>query len=175
MKKVFLLLGFSLLFCSCGSSFQGFYNNHKADIGTTSFQVPNFMKALLSNISPEAQSMIGNISDFKYITFNNLDHVKRQSLVQEMNAVTNSGYIDVFRKNEISHTRIISVKELGVVVTDAIIFNSNNTETTAYYLQGNFDPEKIKSFADEETFNNFSSSFMQSYQSKINPSFNPEN
>lgn len=175
MKKIILVLSLSFLFFSCGSSFQGFYNNHKADLGTTSFQVPNFMKALLSNISPEVQSVVGNISDFKYITFNNLDNARRQSLIQEMNAVTNSGYIDVFRKNEINHTRIISVKEFGVVVTDAIIFNSNDTETTAYYLQGNFDPEKIKSFADEDTFNNFSSSFMQSYQSNINPSFNPEN
>lgn len=175
MKKVLLLFSLSILFFSCGSSFQGFYNNHKADLGATSFQVPNFMKALLSNISPEVQSAIGNISDFKYITFKNVNDTKRQRLIKEMNAVTNNGYTDVFRKNEIDQTRIISVKEFGVIVTDAIIFNSTNSETTAYYLQGNFDPEKIKSFADEEAFNNFSNSFMQSYQTNINPSFNPEN
>ncbi|SFZ92213.1 protein of unknown function [Flaviramulus basaltis] len=175
MKNIFitLILCFSLL--SCGSSFQGFYNNHKADMGATSFQVPNFMKAVLSNISPEVKSAIGNISDFKFIKFDNLNTFKRQSLIAEMNAVTNSGYTDVFRKNEVDNTRIISVREFGVVVTDAIIFNSNETETTAYYLQGNFDPEKIRSFADEDTFNTFSNSLLQSYQSNINPSFNPEN
>lgn len=67
------------------------------------------------------------------------------------------------------------MKELGVVVTDAIIFNSNKTETTAYYLQGHFDSDKIKAFADEDAFNNFSSSLIESYQSNINPSFNPKN
>lgn len=144
-------------------------------MGTTSFQVPNFMKTVLSNISPEVKSAIGNISDFKYITFKSLNPIKRQSIIEEMNAVTNSGYIDIFRKNEVNNTRIISVREFGVVVTDAIIFNSTETETTAFYLQGNFDPEKIKTFTDEDTFNTFSNSLKQSYQSNINPSFNPEN
>ena len=144
-------------------------------MGTTSFQVPNFMKALLSNISPEVKNAIGNISDFKYIKFEKLDAIRRQNLIAEMSAVTNSGFTDVFRKNEVDNTRIISVRELGPVVTDAIIFNSTEAETTAYYLQGNFDPDKIKSFADEDTFNTFSNDLMQSYQTNINPSFNPGN
>ncbi|GAA4230414.1 hypothetical protein GCM10022291_00480 [Postechiella marina] len=175
MKKVLLLLTFSALIFSCGSSFQGFYNAHKTDLGATSFQVPNFMKAVLSNISPDVKSAIGNITDVKYITLKNVNNFKREELIEEMNAVTNNGYIDVFRKNEIEQVRIVSVKEIGVVVTDAIIFNSNKTETTAYYLQGNFDPEKIKAFADENTFNNFSSSLKSSYQLNTNPSFNPNN
>lgn len=175
MKKISLIISLGFLLVSCGSSFQGFYNNHKADMGTTSFQVPNFMKAVLSNISPEVKNAIGNISDFKYIKFEKVDALKRKNLIVEMNAVTNSGFTDVFRKNEVDNTRIISVRELGVVVTDAIIFNSTETETTAYYLQGNFDPDKIKSFADEDTFNNFSNDLMQSYQTNINPSFNPGN
>jgi len=49
MKKIVLVISLGFLLVSCGSSFQGFYNNHKADMGTTSFQVPNFMKAVLSN------------------------------------------------------------------------------------------------------------------------------
>jgi len=144
-------------------------------MGTTSFQVPNFLKAVLSNISPEVKHAIGNISDFKYIKFEKLDALKRQNLITEMSGVTNSGFTDVFRKNEVDNTRIISVRELGAVVTDAIIFNSTETETTAYYLQGNFDPDKIKSFADEATFNSFSNDLMQSYQTNITPSFNPKN
>jgi len=144
-------------------------------MGTTSFQVPNFMKAILGNISPEVKHAIGNISDFKYIKFENIDALKRQSLIAEMSAVTHSGFTDVFRKNDLENTRMISVVELGAVVTDAIIFNSTETETTAYYLQGNFDPEKIKSFADEETFNIFSNDLMQNYNTNLSPSFNPEN
>ncbi len=175
MKKIVLVVSLSFLLFSCGSSFQSFYNNHKADMGTTSFQVPNFMKAVLSNISPEVKHAIGNISDFKYIKFENVDALKRQNLIAEMSAVTNSGFTEVFRKNEVDNTRIISVRELGIVVTDAIIFNSTETETTAYYLQGNFDPDKIKSFADEDTFNTFSTDLMQSYNTNLNPSFNPGN
>jgi hypothetical protein len=175
MKRLGLVLVLGFLLVSCSSSFQSFYNNHKADMGTTSFQVPNFMKAVLSNISPEVKHAIGNISDFKYIKFEKVDALKRQNLIAEMSAVTNSGYTDVFRKNEIDNTRIISVRELGAVVTDAIIFNSNETETTAFYLQGNFDPEKIKMFANEDTFNTFSNDLMQSYNTNLNPSFNPEN
>jgi len=144
-------------------------------MGTTSFQVPNFMKAILNNISPEVKHAIGNISDFKYIKFENIDALKRQKLIAEMSAVTNSGFTDVFRKNDIDMTRMISVIELGTVVTDAIIFKSTETETTAYYLQGNFDPEKIKSFTDEETFNVFSNDLMQNYNTNLTPSFNPEN
>jgi len=166
-------LGFLLV--SCGSSFQSFYNNHKADMGTTSFQVPNFMKALLGNISPEIKHAIGNISDFKYIKFEKVNTFKRQSLITEMNAVTNSGFTDVFRKNKIDNTRIISVIEVGAVVTDAIIFNSSETETTAYYLQGQFDPDKIKSFADKDLFNAFSTDLIGHYNKNINPSLNPEN
>ena len=175
MKRLILVTSFCFLLVSCGSSFQGFYNNHKADMGTTSFQVPNFMKAVLSNISPEVKNAIGNISDFKYIKFENVSAFKRKNLITEMSAVTNSGFTDIFRKNELVNTRIISVVEFGVVVTDVIIFNSNETETTAYYLQGNFDPDKIKSFADEETFNTFSNDLLQTYNSNLNPSFNPEN
>ncbi|MGB5417443.1 DUF4252 domain-containing protein [Algibacter sp.] len=174
MKKIILVLGLSVLLVSCGSSFQSFYNNHKADMGTTSFQVPNFMKAVLGNISPEVKNAIGNISDFKYIKFQNVDALKRQSLISEMSAVTNSGFKDVFRKNELVNTRIISVIEIGPVVTDAIIFNSTESETTAFYLQGNFDPEKIKTFADEDAFNTFSNDLIQNYQMNLNPSFNPK-
>ena len=175
MKKLILVLSLPFLLLSCGSNFQSFYNNHKADIGATSFQVPNFMKAVLSNISPEVKSVIGNISDFKYIKLENINAVKRQSIIAEMNQITNTGFTDMFRKNELLNTRIISVREAGVVVTDAIIFNSNKTQTTAFYLKGNFDPEKIKSFADEDAFNKFSTELIQAYQLNINPSFNPKN
>ncbi|TBN06740.1 DUF4252 domain-containing protein [Hyunsoonleella flava] len=175
MKRLVLAIYLLFLLTSCGSSFQGFYNNHKADLGVTSFQVPNFMKSVLSTLSPEIKHSIGNISDLKFIKFDNLNAVKRQSLITEMNAVTNNGYLDVFRKNDPDNTRIISVREAGVVVTDVIIFNSSASQTTAYYLQGNFDPEKIKSFADEDTFNAFSNDVMQHYKMNINPSFNPEN
>ncbi len=180
MKKAFLLLSLSVLFLSCGSaSFQGFYNNHKADLGATSFQVPNFMKALLSSISVESKSVIGNLQDLKYIQLDQLNTIRRAGVIEEMNKVTNSGFTDMFRKNESEQTRIISVKENANVLTDVIVFASNKDRTTAFYLKGRFDPDKIKNLSDVKKFDSFSQDLLQSYKaninSTINPSFNPNN
>ena len=175
MKKIILILLVSLLLISCGSNFQSFYNNHKNDVGATSFQVPNFMKAVLGSISPEVSSVLGNITDLKYIKLENVAKDKRFTLVEELNSVTNSGYKDMFRKNEELATRFISVKELGVVLTDVILFNSNEKQTTAFYLEGKFDPEKIKTLSDPEKFDNITNQLLNAYQSNLNPSFNPNN
>lgn len=174
MKKYSLVLLCFLMF-NCGSSFQSFYNNHKNDIGATSFQVPNFMKAVLGSMSPEVSNVLGNITDLKYIKFENVPEAKRMSLVNELSEVTNYGYKDMFRKNELSATRIISVKELGVVLTDVILFNSNAKQTTAFYLEGKFDPEKIKTLSDPDKFDNITGQLLNAYQSNLNPSFNPNN
>lgn len=180
MKKTFLIFSIFFLLFSCGgASFQGFYNNHKADIGATSFQVPNFMKALLSSVSIETKSVIGNLQDLKYLQLDNVSSLKRKRIIEEMNLVTNSGFTDMFRKNEVEETRIISVKENGNVLTDVIIFNSNNQKTTAFYLKGFFDPDKIKSLSEVKNFDAFSQDVLQSYKSNFstitNPSFNPNN
>ena len=174
MKKIVFILIVSLCF-GCGSSFQSFYNTHKNDLGATSFQVPNFMKAMLGLMNPEAKQIVGNLADLKYIKLTNLSDNKRQSVIEEMNAITSYGYKDMFRKNELSQTRIISVKEQGVVLSDVILFNSKGDTTTAFYLQGRFDPEKIKTLSKEENFDSFTSNLLQSYQSNLNPSFNPNN
>jgi len=175
MKKMIIPLLACLLLAGCGSSFQGFYNQHKNDMGVTSFQVPNFMKAVLGSISPEVSNVIGNITNLKYIKFENVSEAKRMSLINELNAVTNYGYTDMFRKNEVQATRIISVKELGVVLTDVILFNSNNTQTTAFYLEGKFDPDKIKTLSDPEKFESITGQLLNAYQTNLNPSFNPNN
>lgn len=175
MKKIIVSSSMCLLLLSCGNSFQSFYNNHKNDIGATSFQVPNFMKAVLGSISPEAKSLVGNITDLKYIKFENIPEVKRTLLISELSNVTNSGYKDMFRKNEALATRIISVKESGVVLTDVILFHSNEKRTTAFYLEGKFDPDKIKTLSDPEKFDNLTGQLLNAYQTNLNPSFNPNN
>lgn len=173
MKKKFILILICSVLFSCGSSFQSFYNNHKNDIGATSFQVPNFMKAMLGLMNPEAKKVVGNLTDLKYIKLTNVSEGKQIGIIEEMNAVTSYGYIDMFRKNEVAQTRIVSVKELGVVLTDVILFNAKGGEVSAFYLEGRFDPDKIKALSEEKNFNSFTSSLLQSYQSNLNPSFNP--
>lgn len=97
----------------------------------------------------------------------------------EMNAVASNKFTDMFRKNTVENTKIISVKEFGNVVTEAIVFDSKMDKTTVFYIKGQFDPEKIKSFSDDATFNDFSKKLQEEYQMNVNttlnPSFNPNN
>lgn len=144
-------------------------------MGATSFQVPKFMKTIVGSISPEINQAIGNISDFKYIKIENMNNLKRQSLIDEMNAITKQRYVDIFRKNEVDRTQIVSVKEKGVVVTDIIIFNSTADVSTAYYLQGHFDASKIRSLANEDGVDSLTNGLLKSYDSHTNTQINQEN
>ena len=174
MKKIITLLLIVLIVSSCGSSrsFQSFFNQHKTDLGVTAFQVPNFMKAILANISPK-QNMFDNLTDFKFITFNNTTPIYQKNLISEMNVVSGNKYTDMFRKNTSENTKIISVKEYGNVVTEAIVFDSKVDKTTVFYIRGQFDPDKIKAFSDDATFDEFSKKLQQEYQMNLNPSLNP--
>ena len=166
MKKLATTILFLLIFTSCGSgkSFQSFFNNHKNDIGATAFQVPNFMRTLLSNISPEINSLFNNVRDFKFITFNEISKAKQTELINEMNLVTANNFTDVLRKNTLEKTKILSVKEDGDVVTQAIIFNSTLKKTSVFYLKGRFDPNRIKELSESNQFENLSSKLLQNYQ-----------
>jgi len=174
MKKIILSIFLVSILISCGSSrsFQTFFNNHKSDIGVTAFQVPNFMQAILANISPK-QYMFDNLTDFKFITFNKTTPAYQQNLITEMNVVANNSYTDMFRKNTVENTKIISVKEFGNVVTEAIVFDSKVNKTIVFYIKGKFDPDKIKVFSDDATFDDFSKKLQQEYQMNLNPTLNP--
>lgn len=176
MKKIILFSFCITLFISCvsGKSFQSFFNEHKRDVGVTAFQVPNFMRALLTNISPEITSLFGNVKDFKFITFNEITALKQQTLIKEIDLVTANNFTDILSTNTKEKTKIISVKEIGDVVTHAIIFNSTLTKTSVIYLKGNFDPNKLKQLSETNQFENLSDKLIQNYQPKsITPGFNP--
>ena len=174
MKNFFLSIILCSVLLSCGSSrsFQSFFNEHKTDMGVTAFQVPNFMKAILANFSPK-QNMFDNLTDFKFITFNNTTPTYQKDLISEMNVVASSKFTDMFRKNTVENTKIISVKELGNIVTEAIVFDSKVDKTTVFYIKGQFDPDKIKAFSDDATFDNFSKKLQEEYQMNLNPTLNP--
>jgi len=174
MKKIIVLLFILGIVSSCGSSrsFQNFYDAHKTDLGVTAFQVPSFMKTILSNISPK-QNMFDNLTDFKFITFDEMSTQNQKSLITEMNVVASSRFTDMFRRNTVDNTKIISVKEFGNVVTEAIVFDSRIEKTTIFYIKGQFDPNKIKAFSDDATLDDFSKNLQQQYQLKLNPTFTP--
>ena len=176
MKKIFIIFLSIFLFTSCGSgkSFQSFFNDHKKDIGVTAFQVPNFMRALLTNISPEITNLFGNVKDFKFITFNDITSLKQSTLIEEMDLVTANNFTDILRTNALEKTKIISVKEDGEVVTQAIIFNSTLAITSVFYLKGRFDPNKLKQLSETNQFENLSNKLIQNYQTTpLTPGFNP--
>lgn len=180
MKKVILFsFAITILFSSCRStkSFQSFFNTHKKDIGATAFQVPNFMRSLLTNISPEINSLFGNVKDFKFITFNRISIIKQQQLINEMNLVTDNNFTDMLRSNQPDKTKIVSVKEDGDVVTQAIIFNSTLAKTSVFYLKGRFDPNQLKQLSEGNQFDNLSNKLIQNYQitpkTSKTPGFNP--
>ncbi|WP_298782393.1 DUF4252 domain-containing protein [uncultured Polaribacter sp.] len=176
MKKIITFSLFLMIFTSCGSgkSFQSFFNNHKNEVGVTAFQVPNFMRALLVNISPDINQLFGNVRDLKFITFNEISKAKQTELINEMSLVTNSNYTDILRQNTIEKTKIISVKEDGDVVTQAIIFNSTLAKTSVFYLKGRFDPNRIKELSNTNQFENLSNKLIQNYQiTPKTPGFNP--
>lgn len=175
MKNRYIILAFIVMIsCGSGKSFQSFFNDHKRDLGVTAFQVPNFMRALVQNISPEINDLFGNVSDFKFITFNAISKEKQSSLISEMNLVTGHNFTDILRKNTRERTKIVSVKEDGNVVTQAIIFNSTLSKTTAIYLKGRFNPNRIKELSETNQFESLSSKLIQNYQkTPITPGFNP--
>lgn len=177
MRKITQILILFLLLAACGSgrSFQSFFNNHKNDLGVTAFQVPNFMKALLQNISPEINSFFGNVNDFKFITFTDISPQKQQELIQEMNLVTANGYADILRKNTKEKVKILSVVEDGAIVKKAIVFNSTLAKTSVFYLKGNFDPNRIRELSETNQFESLSNKLLQNYQmpSSVTPGFNP--
>lgn len=170
MKKLPYIALLMLSLSCASSSFQRFFNDHKTDMGTTSFQVPNFMRVLMSAMSPEAKKVVDNISDFKYIQFSDITEMRRQTLISEMNAVTNRPYKDMFRKNEVDNIQLISVRESGATVTDVIIFYSNKKNTQAFYLKGLFDPNQLKTFSDRDQFSSFTDELIKAYQNQLGPS-----
>lgn len=166
MKIHYFLLIVCVTLFGCGSTFNGFYKTHKNDIGATSFHVPNFMKAVISVAIPETENVFTNLADLKYIKFENIASSKRDTIINEINSITNQGYKDVFRTNEKLTTRIIAVKEADVVLTDVILFDSNVTQTSAFYLKGAFNPSVIRALTDEAAYANFTQKLIQSYNSK---------
>jgi len=100
-KKIIPLFSL-LIICSCSTynSIDTFYNRHKNDNQVTAVRVPQFMLTLISGLSPEMRSVIGNTKDLRYMQFPSTTPAKTRLLNQQMNGITGSNFIEVFRKND---------------------------------------------------------------------------
>ena len=112
--------------------------------------------------------VFGNLSAFKFIIFDEVSEEKQREIIAEMNLVTDHNFIDVLRTNTLEKTKIVSVRENGNVVTQAIIFNSTLAKTTVFYLRGRFDPDRIREISQTNQFENLSNKLINGSRSNSN-------
>jgi hypothetical protein len=165
MNKKFVLLVFVLTFWACGSynSIDNFYNAHKNDSQVTAIRVPQFMLSLLSNISPEMKSLIGNTKDLRYMQFPSTTADRTQYLNNQMNSITGNSFIEVFRKNDELKRNVISIREKRNAVKEILIYNNNNVNGSFLYFNGNFDPVKVREMAKKSEFNELPKSLVKDF------------
>ena len=154
MIKRTLFLFSLLLMASCGSynSIDTFYNAHKNDNQVTAVRVPQFMLALISGISPEMQSLVGNTRDLRYMRFPSATPARTDFLNKQMNGITGNSFIEVFRKNDELKRNVVSIREKRNSVKEILIYNNDNLNGSFLYFNGDFDPVKVREMAKSNEF-----------------------
>ena len=165
MKKVILAISAVILLSSCATnSVTSFYNKHKNDNNVTAIRVPQFMFALLTGMSPEMNNMVGNIKDLRYIKLGNTSQIKSQLINKEMNSALGSRYTEVYRQNEDLKRTLVSVKEKGSTVKEIVVFKNNGLNSTVLYMNGYFDPLKVRKAAKNNDFDSLTNLILKEYQ-----------
>ncbi|MDT0539931.1 DUF4252 domain-containing protein [Croceitalea sp. P059] len=161
MKKSLIIIAF-LFIASCSSynSIDTFYEAHKNDNQVTAIRVPQFMFSLVSEISPEMKSLVGNTKDLRYMQFPSKTKSQSQFLNNQMNSFASSSFIEVFRKNDELKRNVVSIREKRDVVKEILIYNNNNSTGSFLYFNGNFDPIKVRELAKNNQFENFSNGLL---------------
>lgn len=156
MKKL-IPCGLLFFMFGCGSynSIDQFYETHKNDDQVTAFRVPQFMFSLISEISPEMKSLVGNTKDIRYMQFPSAKESQAKFLNNQMNSFTSDSFIEVFRKNDELKRSIVSVREKKNVVKEILIYKNNSAIGSFLYFNGNFDPIKVRELAKNQKFDIF--------------------
>ncbi|MBT8301976.1 MAG: DUF4252 domain-containing protein [Maribacter sp.] len=164
IKKVFFLFSLILL-TSCGSynSIDTFYNAHKNDNQVTAVRVPQFMLTLISGISPEMQSIVGNTRDLRYMRFPSATPAKTDFLNKQMDGITGNSFIEVYRKNDELKRNVVSIREKRNSVKEILIYNNNNLNGSFLYFNGDFDPVKVREMAKNNEFNKLGDGLIQQF------------
>ena len=153
IKKTLFLFSLVLL-SSCGSynTIDSFYEAHKNDDQVTAVRVPRFMLSMLGSISPEMNSLIGNTRDLRYMQFPSRSPERTKFLNTQMNNMTGSSFIEVYRKNDNQKRNIIAIREKRNAVKEILIYNNNTTRGSFLYFNGNFDPVKVREMVKNKDF-----------------------
>jgi hypothetical protein len=158
-----------LLMLSCGSSnsIDRFYEMHKNDNAVLAVRVPQSMLSLLGGISPELQNVIGNTRDIRFMRFSGLSTPKIQSLSNQMNNITSSSFIEVYRKNQDAKRNVVSIREKRNLVKEILIFNHDDFNANLLYFNGDFDPAKVRKMAENEQFNEMSETLFSQFSGPV--------
>jgi hypothetical protein len=160
---------------NCGSynSIDTFYNAHKNDDQVTAIRVPQFMLTLISGISPEMQSLVGNTKDLRYMQFPSTTPARTDFLNKQMNGITGNSFIEVYRKNDNLKRNIVSIREKKNTVKEILIYNNNNQTGSFLYFNGNFDPVKIRDMAKNNEFETLGDGLLNQFGAGT-PGISPE-
>ncbi len=166
-----------LIFCSCGSynSFQGFYNEHKNNANVTAINVPQFMLSLLRNSSPEMKGFMNNVRSVSYIQLRPSSTMESTRITNQINNLTSTRFVEVFRKNTDPIRTLVSVRETRDVVKEIVIYKTAPTQSSVFYMNGNFDPSRVRSYAKNGNFDQLTNSLTQQYQLDTNIPINKTN
>lgn len=175
IKRTLLLLSI-ILVSSCGSynSIDSFYEAHKNDDQVTAVRVPRFMLSMIGNISPEMKSLIGSTKDLRYMQFPSATPERTKFLNNQMNNMTGSSFIEVYRKNDNQKRNIVSIREKRDAVKEILIYNNNTTRGSFLYFNGNFDPVKVRQMAKNEDFQKLGDGLINEFNMGGTPGINQD-
>lgn len=166
IKVCSIALIFSMTSCGSYNSIDSFYNSHKNDNQVTAIRVPQFMFGLLSGISPEMQSLIGNTKDLRYMQFPSTTPERTEFLNTQMNGITGNSFIEVYRKNDDLKRNVISIREKKNSVKEILIYNNNLLQGSFLYFNGDFDPIKVREMAQNADFDKLTEGLLNQYKLK---------
>lgn len=155
-QLMYVLILLLVVSCSSYNSIDNFYEIHKNDNQVTAIRIPQFMFSLVSEISPEMKSLVGNTKDLRYMQFPSSNESQTKFLNNQMNSFSKSSFIEVFRKNDELKRNVISIREKRNVVKEILIYKNDNVTGSFLYFNGNFDPIKVRELANNQEFEKFS-------------------
>lgn len=174
IKRTFFLLILIISSCVSYNSIDSFYEAHKNDDQVTAVRVPRFMLSLIGNISPEMNSLIGNTKDLRYMQFPSATPERTNFLNNQMNNITGSSFIEVYRKNDNQKRNVVSIREKRDAVKEILIYNNNTTRGSFLYFNGNFDPVKVREMAKNEDFQKLGDGLINQFNMGSTPGINQE-
>jgi len=122
------------------------------------------MLSTVGNLIPEMNEFVGNIKDLRYIQLNPKNDNEGRLINTQINSLTTSNFKEIYRKNENEKRTLVSLRERKDVVKEIMIYSNNNNKNTILYLNGNFNPAKVRQYASEEKFDSLINNFTQQYK-----------